>query len=302
MAPKTGSQQRASLVFTWTWVDKIGPLDHALCMPRPAFVSAVGAVDWRHLRSTYESGEIVRDIVLSLASGDETEVNRAWQQIGETVLQHQGTVYPATAAAAPFLCQLALDKASLWRAALITELACLSVGYDEPYAPAGTALGVRTAIRPYVVQLLRLWGTADPGLDMALVAVSVVFPAEAAVITVQLRDWFDRAQPPLRTALGLALGLHGSADEAVRQLILDEVGQSISWATPMGDLVAFIPSNSPFPQPAEEPYIDSPVPEAIRTAGRLRAGAEEQISDFAPVFSFLLTLMEYGNDLIDWPS
>lgn len=84
-----------------------------LCMPRASFGAAVRAVDWRHLRSTYGSGEIVRDIVLSLASPDEAKVEWAWEKIGETVLQHQGTVYPATAAAAPFLCQIALDEASL---------------------------------------------------------------------------------------------------------------------------------------------------------------------------------------------
>src|SRR5258707_218527 len=66
-------------------------------MPRPALESAVRAVDWQQLRSTYESGEIVRDIVLGLASRDEADVNWAWEQITETVLQHQGTVYPATA-------------------------------------------------------------------------------------------------------------------------------------------------------------------------------------------------------------
>jgi hypothetical protein len=49
------------------------------------------------------------------------------------------TVYPATAAAAPFLCQIALDPASLWRATLVAELASLATGYDEPFAPAGTA-------------------------------------------------------------------------------------------------------------------------------------------------------------------
>src|SRR5258708_36457314 len=62
-------------------------------MPQSGLVSAVRAVDWCNLRSTYGSGEIVRDIVLSLASRDETEVKWAWEHIGETVLQHQGTVY-----------------------------------------------------------------------------------------------------------------------------------------------------------------------------------------------------------------
>ena len=121
-------------------------------MPRSALESAVRAVDWHQLQSTYESG----DIVLGLASRDEADVQWAWEQITDTVLQHQGTVYPATAAAAPFLCQIALDEAALWRAALTAEIAFLSAGYDEPYAPAGTAMAVRDAVRPYVGQLLRL--------------------------------------------------------------------------------------------------------------------------------------------------
>jgi hypothetical protein len=41
------------------------------------------------LRSIYESGEIVRDIVLGLPPADEQEVKQAWQQISETVLQHR---------------------------------------------------------------------------------------------------------------------------------------------------------------------------------------------------------------------
>src|SRR5215469_15180755 len=133
-------------------------------MPESGLVSDVRAVDWRSLKSTYDgSGEVVRDIVLGLASRDQAEVRQAWEQIYETTaLQHQGTVYPTTAAAAPFLCRIALDEASLWRAALAAELAFLSTGYDEPYAPAGTALAVRDAVRPYVEPLLGLWGTAEP--------------------------------------------------------------------------------------------------------------------------------------------
>lgn len=270
-------------------------------MPRPALESAVRAVDWQQLRSTYESGEIVRDIVLGLASRDEADVNWAWEQITETVLQHQGTVYPATASAAPFLCQIALDEAALRRAALMAEIALLSAGYDEPYAPAGTAMAVRDAVRPYVGQLLGLWGAASPGLDLALVALSVAFPAEAGAVTAQLHDWFDTSEKPLRTALGLALGFHALADEAVEQIVVEEVGQSITWVTRSGGLICFTPNDSPFPRPGEEPYIDSPVPEAFRVAERLRAGAEEQTRDFMPVFSFLLTLLEYGDHLIDWP-
>src|SRR5215510_11537118 len=170
-------------------------------MSRTALVSAVRAVDWGKLESTYGSGEIVRDIVLALASNGDKEVQWAWEQISETVLQHQGTVNPATAAAAPFLCQLARDESSLWRAALTAELAFLSTGYDEPYAPAGTASAIRSSVRPHVQQLLASWGTADRGFDIALVAVSVAFPVEGVAIASQLRDWFGRSEAPLRTAL-----------------------------------------------------------------------------------------------------
>jgi hypothetical protein len=272
-------------------------------VPESRIVSAVRAVDWRNLKSTYGSGEVVRDIVVGLASRDEAEVRQAWQRINETVLQHQGTVYPATAAAAPFLCRIALEEATMWRAALAVDLAFLSTGYDEPYAPTGTARAVRDAVRPYVAELLDLWGTDDQGLDMALVAVSVAFPVEASAVTSKLRDWFGRSEPPLRTALGLALGFHSSADDAVRRIIEDEVSQSISWVVRRGDLIAHLPSRSGSPRENEEPYINSPVLEAIQVARRLQAGAEEQTANFSKVFSFLMTLMDSGGGrLIKYPA
>jgi hypothetical protein len=271
-------------------------------MPESGLVSEVRAIDWRSLKSTYGSGEVVRDIVLGLASRDDAEVRQAWQQIDETVLQHQGTVYPATAAAAPFLCRLVLDEAAICRAALAVDLAFLSTGYDEPYAPAGTAQAVRDAVRPYVGELLGLWGTNDQGLDMALVAVPVAFPVEAAAIAPKLRDWFGRSEPPLRTALGLALGLHGSADDAAKRIIEEEVGRSIRWVVRAGGLITYLPNQSGFPREKEEPYIDSPVPQAIQVARLLQAGAEEQATDFSPVFSFLMTLMDSGGGpLITYP-
>jgi hypothetical protein len=282
-------------------IDKARSVGQDRPMPQSGFVAAVNAVGWRDLRSTYESGEVVRDILLRLASRDRAEVRQAWEQIGETVLQHQGTVYPATAAAAPFLCQIALDEATLWRAALTADLAFLATGYDEPYAPAGTAQAVRDAVRPYVGELLGQWGSADTALDMALVAVSAAFPAEAPAVTAQLADWFGRSEPPLRTGLGLALGLHGLADKAVERIISDEVGQSIRWVVRSGGLIAHRHGQLGSPRPEEEPYISSPVPGAIQLAKLVRAGTEEQTIDFSPIRGFLITLMEYSGQLIDYP-
>ena len=94
----------------------------------------------------------------------------------------------------------------------------------------------------------------------------------------RLRDWFGRSKLPLRTALGLALGFDGLADEAVEQIVLGEAGQSIRWAVRSRGLVAFEPDDSPFPRPGQEPYIASPVLEAIR-GGRAfasRGGGTDQ--------------------------
>ena len=209
-------------------------------------------------------------------------------------------MYPATAAAAPFLCRIALDQATMFRAALITDLAYWATGYGEPFAPAGTAQAVRDAVRPYVGELMGLWGTDDQGLDLALVAVSVAFPVEAAGIAAPLSDWFGRSEPPLRTALGLALGLHSSADDAVRQTVDAEVRQSIRWVIRARRMIAYLPGRSRSPH--EEPYIDSPAIDAIHLARRLQSGADEQAAKFSPLFSFLMTLMDSGGAwLIKYP-
>lgn len=133
---------------------------------------------------------------------------------------------------------------------------------SSPFASAGTARAVRDAVRPYVGQLLGLWGSADLGLDMALVALSVAFPAGAAPVTAHLGDWFARSEPPLRTALALALGVHGLAGRAAEQIIWDQVGESVRWVRRSRKFTAYVPSDSPFPKPDQEPYINSPVPEA----------------------------------------
>lgn len=286
-------------------MDKPGSAGQDRLVPESGFAAAVSAVDWNGLRSTYGTGEVVREILLGLASRDEAEVRRAWEQINRTVLQHQGTVYPATVAAAPFLCQIALNETTRWRAALTADLAFLATGYDEPYSPAGTARAVRDGIRPYTGRLLAQWGTADAGLDMGLVAMSAAFPAEAAAevptITAHLADWFARSEPPLRTGLGLALGYHGLADKTIERIITDEVGRSIRWVARTGDLIISLPGQHESSQPHGEPYISGVVPDAIDLARHLRAGADEEAADLSPVGSFLGKLMQYGGRLIEYP-
>jgi hypothetical protein len=137
---------------------------------------------------------------------------------------------------------------------------------------------------------------------MALAAVSVAFPVEAAAIVSPLRDWFGRSEPPVRTVLGLALGFHTSADDAVRRIIEYEVSHSISWIVRLDGMIAYLPSQPGSHREDEEPYIGSPVLEAIQVARRLQAGTEEQTIDFSPVFRLLMTLMDSGGDrVVNYP-
>lgn len=262
-------------------------------MPDRNLVSDVHAVDWQAISSTYESGEVVRDVILGLASGREADVLAAWEKISETVLQHQGTVYPATAAAAPFLCRLVLDPATMWRAALAVHLPLLSAGSDQPYAPAGTARAVRDAIRPYVPALMDLWGTDDDGLDLALVALSVAFPVEAADVVPRLRGWFGRSVPPLRTTLGLSLAFHSSAGEEVRAIVDEQIRRSVCWISRGKGLVGHLPPEAGSPRTHEEPYVDSDVIEAISMARRLQSGAEEP-DYLGEISGFLHELIDTG--------
>src|SRR5260221_9305894 len=113
---------------------------------------------------------------------------------------------------------------------------------EEHWPPAGPAMAVRDAVRPYVGQLLGLWGAASPGLDLALVALSVAFPAEAGAVTAQLHDWFDSSEKPLRTAVGLALGFHALADQAVDHNAVEAAVQPITWVTRPGVPIRFTPN------------------------------------------------------------
>ena len=119
----------------------------------------------------------------------------------------------------------------------------------------------------------------------------MAFPVEAAPVVPKLRDWFGRSEEPLRKGLGLALGFHSSAGDAVRRIVEDEVRQSICWVVRSGGLIGHLPAEPGSPRETEEPHINSPVPEAIHLARQLQRGAEEKDIDFSPVHGFLLNLM-----------
>jgi hypothetical protein len=115
-------------------------------------------------------------------------------------------------------------------------------------------------------------------LDMALVAVSVALPEQAVVVTLHIRDWSGCAEPPVRTALGLALAVHGVTDDAVGQLLSEEVdldarrAAHIRRRTPGGPWLSGLDQG---------PNVYSPVLGAIQLAAGLRAGEDAECDAFS---------------------
>ncbi len=68
-------------------------------------LKALGTVDWGALRHAYGVADDVPDLLRALASSDETQRVEAVKALFGNIW-HQGTVYPATAAAVPFLYEL----------------------------------------------------------------------------------------------------------------------------------------------------------------------------------------------------
>ncbi|MGV4985959.1 HEAT repeat domain-containing protein [Streptomyces sp. NRAIS4] len=102
-------------------------------------LAGLDAVDWPALTHAYGPADDVPGQLRALCSPDPDERHKALDALYGNIF-HQGSRYPATAAAVPFLARMAADPALPGRAALVELLASLAVGYDEAHLPAGVAV------------------------------------------------------------------------------------------------------------------------------------------------------------------
>lgn len=66
-------------------------------------LDGIDTIPWASLDVAYDEGWRIPGILRRLAADDPEEVDLGWDEVSEQILWHQGTVYPATAAAAPFV-------------------------------------------------------------------------------------------------------------------------------------------------------------------------------------------------------
>lgn len=186
-------------------------------------------VPWSTLEHAYGPATGIPDMIVALASPDGGD--RAWAQQGLAAsINHQGSVYSASAPAVPFLLALVERQEIEDRGWILELLAGLAVGdprwrlfadLDERVSPAFAAV---SAGAPSFVRLL---ADSDPDVrGAAAYALSFVAPCEGAAVAVK-RALAVETDRYARSSLVLALGYVGrrtqsTADRAAIERYLDD--------------------------------------------------------------------------------
>lgn len=115
-------------------------------------LAGLDAIDWASLRHAYGAADDVPGQLRALCRADEAGRQKALHDLYGNIF-HQGSRYPASAVAVPFLARMAVDTAVPDRAELLQLLAALAIGYDEAHLPGGVdAAGWRREIAEFTVQ------------------------------------------------------------------------------------------------------------------------------------------------------
>ncbi|WP_203779033.1 HEAT repeat domain-containing protein, partial [Actinoplanes philippinensis] len=156
-------------------------------------------IDWSALDGAYGPCTEAPDILRGLASPDPDEAGEAMYELGSS-LWHQGTVYPATVEAIPYLIELATTDGVHRRADLLRILGdvcdpTLTGGRDQPL--------VRAAVAVHSGPLLPLLTDADPRIR-AHAAYAAAHSGPHTLDTLRER-WAVEDHPAVRAAVLAAL-------------------------------------------------------------------------------------------------
>ncbi|MEV0408863.1 hypothetical protein [Actinoallomurus sp. NPDC050550] len=136
----------------------------------------LSSVDWSALTHAYGGADDVPDLVRALYTEDEEQIEEALYELYGNV-HHQGTVFPATVEAVPFLAHAALH-AVLKRDELLMLLVTMA-DQTRPADPVTEA--VRAAVGAMAPGLLSCLEDADPAVRRAALRVAAVATDPKAV-------------------------------------------------------------------------------------------------------------------------
>jgi HEAT repeats len=161
------------------------------------------AVDWAGLTHAYGGAEDVPVLIRSLVSPDPGERSQALGELFGSIC-HQGTVYPASAPAVPFLARAAVAAPGS-RAGIGLLLAAMARQYGEDWSDPATFSGaVRVQIASVSGQLAPLLTDPDPEVRRAMLRVMAVCPPPVVRAACDLRT-FDDEDERVRADALLAL-------------------------------------------------------------------------------------------------
>ncbi len=161
------------------------------------------AVDWAGLTHAYGSAADVPALIRSLMSPDPGERSEALDDLFGSIC-HQGTVYPASGPAVPFLAR-AVVAAPGGRASIGLLLAAMARQYGEDWSDRATFSGaVRGQLASELSQLGPLLTDPDSEVRKVMLRVMAVCPASVVRATCDLRA-FDDEDEQVRADALLAL-------------------------------------------------------------------------------------------------
>jgi hypothetical protein len=122
-------------------------------------------VSWHELHHAYGPADKVPGLIRQLTRGSDADRQRAVDDLFGSLV-HQGTVYEASAAAVPFLAEIAVDQGTplRWRVWVLTLLSGLANGNEVGNSRDRSAS--RSAVAKELDKLLPL--TDQHGLDVAV--------------------------------------------------------------------------------------------------------------------------------------
>jgi hypothetical protein len=240
-------------------------------------LEGLDAVDWAAVEHAYGPATDVPDLLRALCFPDPAARKHARHALFGTIV-HQGTRYAATAAAVPFLAELAVAPDTPDRHWLVVLLTYAAIGYDAASLPAGIvdgtldelarttntpgdeqaygpwALAAYQAVQAVVPSLLPLLDHDDPPLRCAVAHLVAWFPRWALASLPRLRGRLAAEPDPdakatMLVALGLLAGAQAQTDDAPRLArLLGDGDAVVRW----GAAVALARL---FPQAPPEPAV-----------------------------------------------
>lgn len=159
-------------------------------------------IDWAALEHAYGPAEDVPDLLRQLTGGDEEAAQDAMYELWGTVW-HQGSVYPATVAAVPYLAAIAVSGSS---GVPTAEVLALLGSIAESTDPRGVRdpEAVRAAVTECVEVIVPLAGSADSQTRAAALFALVHSAPVERVRALLLEHWRTETEPAL-----LSVVLHG---------------------------------------------------------------------------------------------